>query len=383
MARWQKVYLNRQTAETTTSTQNTVTIDLPQKDFLSQILVRLYHLNTTYTAALVPVFHAVSKLEVIDGSDVIYSLSGAQAQAVAYYRGRTNPCPGRNDWESTETSDVFYIRFGRFIHDTKYLLNLGALTNPQLKITYDYATTSHDGYTYTCPTTPTVKYTVVCDILRGSPAGYVGEYISAREIFTYTSAASSTEYINIPRTDKIYGIGVRAVYTANLMGNDLSRVRLNINNQEWIPFDIYWAEMEQLHAEWFEPFITTSGRIEMYYQVRYDSGLGEIKYWNGIEKTTNLYTIYMEGLTGGWIRPHFVTTSDGAAATTGQSGVHFIATGLFPHHMIYLPMAGVTDTPEDTLDAPATSKILLEVTSNSSASGSCTPSVVLDVVRSQ
>lgn len=103
MAGWQKVYLERKKAETTTSTSGTVTVDLPEKDFLSELLITAFHTNTTLTNALIPVYLAIKKIEVLDGSEVIKSLSGRQAQALAYYHGRTPPMPHRKDWESTET----------------------------------------------------------------------------------------------------------------------------------------------------------------------------------------------------------------------------------------------------------------------------------------
>lgn len=384
MAKWQKVYLHRQTGEATTSRQNTILVDLPEKDYLSQILVKVYKTNTTYTCALLPVFHFVKKLEVVDGSDVLFSLSGVQCQAIAYYRGRTNPSPHRCDWESTETWDEFFIRFNRFPGDTKYLVNLSLLANPQLRITYDNTVTTVDGYTYSVETaSPTVKYTVICDILRGTPpANYVGKFISAREVYTWSPVATGTEYIDMPRTDPIFGIGVRMRYYAYQMVQNFSRVRLNINNQEWVPFDIYYNEMEMLHAEWFEPFITCAGRIEMADEVRYESALGEIKHWDMIDKTRNTIHYFMCGLTGGWLRPTFADVATGTLHTAGSVGTHFDCFGLFPHSMIYLPMSVVTDTPEEVLDAPSTANILLEITT-AATSTSTSASVVVDTVRDE
>jgi hypothetical protein len=384
MAKWQKVYLHRQTAEATTSRQNTILVDLPEKDFLSQILVKVYTVNPAYSTPLLPVMHFIKKLEVVDGSDVLFSLSGAETQAISFFRGRTMPCAERCDWENTDTYDLFYIRFNRFPGDTKYLLNLGKLSNPQLKITYDNTVVLVEGCTYTVnTTTPTVRYTVVCDILRGTPPNnYTGKFISARDVFTYVSPAAGTEYIDIPRTDPIFGIAVRAAYYAHSMSEDLNRVRLNINNQEWIPFDIYYDEMKMLHEEWFQPKAIVEERIDTYYQVRYDSGLGEAEYYQPIVKGVCPDILNIQSNTGGWIRLGYVVGSTGASDTTARYSVCYFMTGLFPQHTAYLPMSVVTDTPEETLDAPSCANILLEITSVG-ASGSCQPSVIVDVVRDE
>ena len=378
---WQKVYLHRITAESRTSRQNTITIDLPQKDFLSQILVRIYKTNPAYTNPLLPITHFIKKLEVVDGANVLYSLSGLQAQAFAYYRGRSQPNAERIDWESTETSDIFFIRFGRFCHDTKYMLDMNKLVNPQLKITYDNVITTVEGKTYTVNDgNLDMKYTVLLDVLRGTPAGYIGKFISAREIYTWTQSASETHYINIPRTELIYGIAVRGCDYFDLMLNNFARVRLNINNQEWIPFDIYWEEQNQLHEEWWSPKLMVACRIETADRARVPSAIGDMDGFQAITKGAPSIGVAIEGCTGGWLRPRLWVAA-GGAALGDHHAVWYMHTGVFAQHTIYLPMYTIVDGGTDWLDAPSTSKIQLEITANASADSAMVPQVMVDTVR--
>lgn len=384
MAKWQKLYLHRQTGEATTSRQNTILVDLPEKDYLSQILVKVYKTNPTCSSPLMPIFHFVKRLEVIDGSDILYSLTGPEAQALAYYRGRTNVGPNRFNVSDTEKPDMFYIRFNRFPGDTKYLLNMGKLANPQLKITYDNTVTTIEGRSYTVETSnPTVKYTVICDVLRGTPpANYTGKFISAREIYTWTYVATGTEYIDIPRTDPIFGIGIRSAYMNRKTDEMFHRIRLNINNQEWIPFDIYFDELSQLHREWFQPECMANFREHLIDAQRHDTGLGEIdKEVMVIKRSAPLRVAFIEGTNGGWLR---IANWDAATPTrqTECAQYYVSTTGVYAQHMAYLPMSVVTDTPEETLDAPSCANILLEV-SSSGASTSAAGQIVVDVVRDE
>lgn len=384
MAKWQKVYLHRQTGEATTSRQNTIIVDLPEKDYLSQILVKVYKKNPAVSSPLMHMWTFVKKLEVVDGSDVLYSLSGAQAQAIAYYRGRTNVRPAEMTWSETETMDMFYIRFNRFPGDTKYMVNLGKLSNPQLKISYDNTVTTVEGRSYTVNATdPTVKYTVICDILRGTPpSNYTGKFISAREIFTWTYVATGVEYIDIPRTDPIFGIGLRAAYINEKSDTMMSKVRLNINNQEWIPFDIYYNELIQLHREWFQPECQANFREHLIDAQRHDTGLGEIdKEVLLTKRSAPIRAAFVEGSNGGWLR---IANWDLATPTRQTEAQQYYVgiTGMLAQHMAYLPMSVVTDTPEETLDAPSCANILLEV-SSSGASTSAEGSVVVDCVRDE
>jgi hypothetical protein len=384
MAKWQKVYLHRLTAEAVASRQNTIIVDLPEKDFLSQILVKVHTLNPAIVNAIMPISHFVRRLEVIDGSDVLYSLSGQEAQAMAYYRGRTNVNPAGLQWSATDAYDMFYIRFNRFNGDTKYLVNLSKLSNPQLRITYDNTVATIEGRLYDVnPNTPTVRYTVVCDILRGTPpSNYTGKFISSREVYNWNYVATGTEFIDIPRTDPIYGIGIRACYIACRSDTFFDRIRLNINNQEWIPFDIFYSELEQLHREWFSPECQSNYRAHIVGRQRTDTGLGSIE--KNVQITKRSWTVLaceVDGTNGGWL---VLAVTDLAVPTETlvPDQWYVTITGLFPQHMAYLPMSVVTDTPEETLDAPSCANILLEVTSlatNVLAFGQ----VVVDVVRDE
>jgi hypothetical protein len=371
MAKWQKVYLHYLTAEAVASRQNTIIVDLPEKDFLSQILVKVHTLNPACTTGLMPVFHFVKRLEVIDGSDVLYSLTGPEAQAISYYRGRTNVNPAGLRWASTDVFDMFYIRFNRFPGDTKYLLNMSKLSNPQLRITYDNTVVNIEGKAYDVnAATPTVRYTVVCDVLRGTPpSNYTGKFISSREVYNWSYVVTGTEFIDIPRTDPIFGIGIRASYSTSCMTDTfMDRIRLNINNQEWIPFDVRYHELVQLQREWFSPECQVNYREFLVSGARHDTGLGEIDKCVIVTKRSAP------------ILANFVFGTAGAVA--GGNQWYVAVTGVLAQHMAYLPMSVVTDTPEETLDAPSCANILLEVTSllaNPLAFGQ----IVVDVVRDE
>jgi hypothetical protein len=379
MAGWRKDYLKRQQAETAASTGGVVTLDLPTKDYISQLLITAYQLNTTQTYPLLPVFKAIKKIEVLNGSEVIKSLSGSQAQALAYYWGRTNPCPHRVDWEATETYDFFNIRFGRFPNDLEFMLNMAKLTNPQLKITYDFATTSYEGITYTPPSTPTFKWSVLADIWSGEPPKAIKGFLRSQQIYDYTQVATGTEYVDIPKTEPIVGLMMQSGYTGYGLDSDFNRVRLNINTGEKVPLDVYWAELMALQKEWFAPPPEIAARIESKTNLRWDSGLGQIDSLSIVPKTEYAYYWVTEGEVGGFELPRCVDPTTGLENTSAHAGVYYILKGLFPHHTVYLPMEKLTENGEFTLSAAALAKILLELTS-SSASTSAQPKIVLETL---
>lgn len=382
MAGWQKTYLERKKAVTTTSTSGTVTVDLPEKDYISELLITAFHTNTTLTNALIPVYLAIKKIEVLDGSEVIKSLSGRQTQALAYYHGRTPPMPHRKDWESTETYDHFAIRFGRNLKDMEYMLNMGKMTNPQLKIEYDFVTTSYYGVSHTVPTSPTFKYSVLATIWRGATPKPVLGYIRSQQIYDWTQVATGTEYVDIPRTEPIVGLMCQGGQDTKRLLQDFNRVRLNINNAELIPLDVYEEELQHLQKEWFEPLIVAAYRVEYKDGKDIDSGFGFIEGVSVIKRGSPIRVWFVEGQIGGILDLACWDLATPTRDTTSGHGTRMIVKGLFPHHTIYIPAEKVSPTGEFTLPAPDYAKIVLELTS-SSASTSAIPNVVLETLGVQ
>ncbi len=382
MARWQKVYLERNTPAVATSTYGTLQTDLPEQDFITSINVKGYQLNgVTSASGNLPVFLACKNIEVVDGANIIQSLNGAEAQAEAYYRGGTDPCSMRLDWESTATFDDFFMRFGRWEGDPELMLDCNQLTNPQIKYTYDFVTVLYDGLTYAAPATPTFSWTVLANVLRGQPAGSAKGFIRSRRIYDYTQAASSTRYIDIPRTEPIYGVMMRAGFQAQDLVQDFNRVRLNINNDEWVPFDVDHDEIYACFDEWWPDAPTISDRIEMVGGERNDSGLGFIiGAQQDIKQGITLLSHIVSDVGGYPKIENYDCSATHAWDVANYVPVFWTIRGKFPHHTFYLPMSEVVDGGAYALDAAQTSKIQLELTSGAAASATATVEIILDTI---
>lgn len=380
MGRWQKVYLERKHAVAAGSTTGTVTTDLPEQDHITSINLNLYHENDAQTnSGLIPVFMATEKIEILDGANVIQSLNGAEAQAAAYYRGGTDPCPMRLDWEATETFDTFYMRFGRYDGDPQMMLDCNQLTNPQAKVSYDFVTTVYDGLTYDCPAAPAWKWTCMADVLRGNmPSEYTGKFIRSRRVEDYTQALNTTRRIDIARTEPIYGIMMRGGYAGKDLEGDFHRVRLNINNDEWVPFDIWDDELYCTFNEWWPDAPVVSERMGMINDTRIDSGLG---YIIGAQHDIRFGVCLLSHIVsdmGGYPKIQMYTPNDCTAYSADDWPVFWHIKGQFPHHTFYLPMNEVIDGDAYLLDAEAQSRITLELTSDGTCSALATIEVILE-----
>jgi len=167
----------------------TKTIDLNENAPLSKIVVRMKGTNNGHTPTAHPV-KMVQKIEVVDGSDVLYSMTGVEAAAMNFLETSELPffiVEYENDVQACATYD---LNFGRFPWDRDYALDLRRFKNPQLKITHNKALGG------SCPDAGTLAvFAYTFDDPQPSPSNF----LMTKELYSYTLDAGANEYITCPR----------------------------------------------------------------------------------------------------------------------------------------------------------------------------------------
>ena len=79
----------------------------------------------------------ISKIELVDGSDVLASLSGEEAQALAFYTMGRMPLNNITVVVDDYMESVIPIYFGRHVFDPLLAFEPRKFTKPQLKVTWD------------------------------------------------------------------------------------------------------------------------------------------------------------------------------------------------------------------------------------------------------
>lgn len=202
-------------------------IDIRVKDIISRIMI-YWQVTMAGSGMNAPQHKDISKIELVDGSDVLFSLDGGQAQALCIYDRK---CDSMNYPQKTGGNSMasnYAIDFGRFLHDPMLAFDPKRFNNPQLKITYDEdvadtgATENELG----------VKAEVF-DEKMVTPMGF----LMSKEIFKITPPTSGYTYIDLP-TDhimrKLLIQGYRAAYEP---WNTVGEARLDEDNDKRVIFD--------------------------------------------------------------------------------------------------------------------------------------------------
>lgn len=333
-------------------TSGTVTFNIDYSDIISMIAIQFNGTNGASGNVNNPLELNVSKIELVDGSDVLWSLPGDVA--FAYYNQMTGKQP--KQYYSGALSDsqwvVVPIQFGRFLYDPVYAFNPNAFRNPQLKITFDEATVRAAGATgfvtdsFTC----SVLYSLVED--GPAPRGF----FTCKDVYDYTSLASGDTSIDLP-TDYVYrSLFVRCFEAGQWFGTNVSDYKLTCDGGKYTVFDLPADRWEIVHKDRL-PIVHRG-----VYTVTNDGDTHQL--WIGIVDENSIHS---HG--GGYI----ATTSspangqvtvahknhDGSAVNANP--VHMIAYGWHPHNLLIYPF-GRSDVPEEWFVSSAYNNIKFVLT---------------------
>ncbi len=216
-------------ASESSTTAGTKTIDVDLTDPISRI--QIVHKATSAATAMANHIAAnISKIELVDGSDVLASLSGKECQALDFYSNKVMPYNYLTDVTGTMAMATFNLNFGRKLWDPVLAVDPNKFRNLQLKITHNYRTCD------TAASAATLEvYGFLFDKKKPTPSGF----LMPKEVKSYTSGAdASYEYTDLPCDHimrKMLVLGNAAAYYPYQV---VSEIRLSEDNDKSIPFDM-------------------------------------------------------------------------------------------------------------------------------------------------
>lgn len=289
----------------------TKNIEINIADVVSRIEVKFRAKNGADGNSAHPAAN-VTKIELVDGSDVLFSLNGYETQAVNFY-DRGEMIPAYIDTINTHWNTAWFgLDFGRFLMDNEWALDPKRFKNLQLKITFD-----EDVAQTSAAENRLSVYAWVFDGVQPSPRGYM----MSKEIREYTGATDAYESTDLPTDFMIKQVYVVARYATNTFTTQVAEIRIAEDNLKRIITDLS-------STQYF--YITKSryGWVE------------EQAYLKGVSSDTSFYSAATD-----WGHPLMagygadittqIFTHDGGRYryNTGSTGINAKAVirGIFPH----------------------------------------------------
>jgi len=187
----------------------------------------------------------ITKIELVDGSDVLHSTSGFENQALCMFDRRQ---PTMNEGVSlinVDQDSVYGIDFGRYLFDKELAFVTDKFLMPQLKITYNSLISDTGG---TEPRMSVLAY--VFDEKVPSPVGFLMSKEHHKEA---CPANLAWKYVELPLDYPYRRIMVRAFLKAYPPYHSISHVKIDEDNERRIPFNVNVEDYcEYSRARWEE-----------------------------------------------------------------------------------------------------------------------------------
>lgn len=342
-------------------------IDITIKDIISRITMIWICTNVTVSAMLDTVLACISKIELVDGSSVLFSLSGKEAQALNYFDRKVMPYNALSLTVGDNFVAEVSIDFGRFLYDPILAFDPKKFINPQLKITWD-----EDA----CNTSVVVNsFQVYAHIFEGADVSPTG-FLQSKEQFQYAMAASGHEYLDLPVDLPIRQMILRAYSADHSPITLLDTIKISEDNDSRVPLNIkandYYRMMKAYYPRISEKVIydadVTAKTIYAVVSEELDININ----YDGTKFVTaqSLFAV-----------PTYTGSKIALAASVDIGALSGHISGMLPHNCIPIPF-GDQRAPEDWLVLEGVGSLRADILASSDADSGDTGSLITQQLRS-
>jgi len=284
----------------------------------------------------------VKKVELNDGSDVLFSLDGEELYGAQFFHTKKGP----SDWLQYLSANYSHISlqidFGRYLWDPILALDPKKFKNLQLKIESQFA------YGGSTPTAAKMEvFASVFDQKAITPVGF----LQTKRIKQYTMAASSHEYTDLPTDYKLRKLMIRALVPGTELCQTLANIKLSEDNDKRVIVDTPPDKIIRLYSDencQYREGITgqNDGVSNAYHCTPSDRGQAVGNHWAAA--VGNPPTTY------GVVGQQF------ALIKTGGGNWQCLVSGYCPMSMVSLPLGEDTDM-DDWFDPSGLKNLRLDI----------------------
>jgi hypothetical protein len=221
----------------TLNDSDTVTVDITKGLKILYLILKYSATNGATSNTVGRICHMVSKLSVIDGSNVLHSLSMDEEQAKNFYDNKALPYQFLTQAAGATVTEEAVIDFRRYPGDTAFWLDTSNYANPQLQLTHALTISATAGFA-----TGTGKLTVIARVIdSGAPARQ--GFVMAKEIDSFATAAAGDHSTDLPLDFPLAGVMVLDPADGKTPDQQLSNFKLTADTDAFIPIDMTYADL--------------------------------------------------------------------------------------------------------------------------------------------
>lgn len=327
----------------------TLIIDVKPKDVISAIDIFFRVINVTVSVMLDAVTACLPKIELIDGSDTIMSLSGAELQAINFYDRFVMPHHKISLTVGGYFEAGLTLNFGRWLWDPEFGFDPTRFKNPQLRIQFTQAA---------CNTTADVVSLAVYAHCFGEGGPSPSAMLVNREISQHTMLASSHKYPDLPTDRVIRKILLRGYSTDHDPIALFDTIKLSADGGKYVPLEIKADQLDKMLS-------VTYPRINEFYTL--DAVVTEKIIYSALSKDQQISVSYNVNAPGAFAVPTWTgALCTLAASVATQQALHAEVSGRMPGNCFPLDF-GIPDLPDSWLQAQNFGSLELDLLATAAA----------------
>lgn len=198
-----------------------------------------------------PIERNITKIEIVDGGQVLWDLPGEMALAFWTHLNQGMAHCWRDGANVATVWQPIDIRFGRHLYDPLFAFNPLAHKNPQLRVTFDEAhinTAGAGGYE-----SDTFNLSIMVKLMEDAPSPE--GFLASRLVDAIATVGSGESKHEIPTDKDIRTLMVRVYDSGVHHSTSISRYRLVCDGGKFNPFDLFSRNMRDKMAGYFKPIL--------------------------------------------------------------------------------------------------------------------------------
>lgn len=351
-----KVYLLKDDVFTAAQTK---IIDINVRDPISSIdiIVRMTNGAAMTEASIVKPHNEFTKIELVDGSNILESASFREWQSINVAELFILPSMELTLENSAVQCEMCTIHFGISKNDPKHYFDPPKFTNPQLKITNTLTTPAATTWAATGH-----SISVIANIIEEGAEPNMG-FLMSKEIYAHTAVDGAIETIDMPRDYPYRMIMLEALKSGSSPILTIEKLKLTCDADKYVPYEIDSRDLILENRAMFGMLTQTMKKRITGAGVIYSDLYDLIN--AAVTQDTSLSVIGLVTCAGEAITMETLVGTAGVNALSAVEGVCYAsAFGYALHSALYLPF-GKLDQPDDWFDSAKWGDIKLKLTGES------------------
>jgi len=225
------------------------------QDSIVDFYIRMYAQNGASHNIRNPIKCVLDRIDIVDGSDVLFSLNSYEILALSFYHYKESLEMGEDERPDQYQYCDFNIPLGLGRVDPVVAFDPTQFANPQLVLHWDLENvrdTGATGYVH-----DSLCVDIMADVIDVAPTRPSG-YLMTKELLQWISVDGAQQRIDLP-TDYAYRtMFLRAnhhcmtpYFDQELSTGVIEKVRHDCDEQKYIPFEIYGDDWKVWDKKWY------------------------------------------------------------------------------------------------------------------------------------